>query len=54
MDWRRMNLLHLGRGDKHGMVSVLMNSGLAAVEGLVLDMSAAVCYAVIGVLFSVT
>ena len=47
-----MNLLDLG--DKHGMVFVLMNSVLAAVEGLVLDMSAAVCYAVVGVLFSVT
>ena len=49
-----MNLLDLGRGDKRGMVSVLMSSVLAAVEGMVFDMSAAVCYAVVGVLFSVT
>jgi hypothetical protein len=47
-----MNLLDLG--DKHGKVSVLMNSELVAVEELVLDMSAAVCYAVVRVLFSVT
>ena len=47
-----MNLLDLG--DKHGMVSMLMDSVLVAVEELVLDMSAAVCYAVVGVLFSVT
>ena len=54
-----MNLVDLGRGDKHGMVSVLMSSVLmssvlAAVEGLASYMSAAVCYAVVGVLFSVT
>lgn len=41
-------------GDRHGMFSMLVIYVLAGVEELVVDMSAAACYAAVGAIFFAT